>query len=90
MRIYKKTVKDCETTKWEKEKVLELKYSHNGEKGIVLVRNYDERLYKKIKETLNNELETLVEEKKKEIEEKFEEMWRKCEEEKEKDNSVNE
>lgn len=72
MRVYKKTVKDCENAKGEMEKVLSLKYSHNGEKGEVLVRNYDERLYKKIRATLEKELDGLLETAKKKIEERFE------------------
>lgn len=74
MRVYKKTVKDCENAKGEMEKVLSLKYSHNGEKGEVLVRNYDERLYKKIRATLEKELDELLETAKKKIEERFEKM----------------
>lgn len=72
MRVYKKTVKDCENAKGEMEKVLSLKYSHNGEKGEVLVRNYDDRLYKKIRATLEKELDGLLETAKKKIEERFE------------------
>lgn len=74
MRVYKKTVKDCENAKGEMEKVLSLKYSHNGEKGEVLVRNYDERLYKKIRATLEKELDELLETAKNKIEENFKKM----------------
>lgn len=69
MRVYRKQVKDCETTAGVKEKVLTLWYSFKGEKGLVQVRNYDEKLYKKIRATLELELETLLKEKAEKIEE---------------------
>jgi len=52
-----------------KEKVLTLWYSFKGEKGLVQVRNYNEKLYKKIRATLELELETLLKEKAEKINE---------------------
>ena len=69
MRVYKKIVKECETDKGVKELVLFLYYSHKGEKWEVIVRNYDERLYEKIRKTLALEIETLLADKQKKLEE---------------------
>ena len=69
MRVYRKQVKECETTAGVKEKVLTLWYSFKGEKGLVQVRNYDEKLYKKIRATLALEIETLLADKQKKLEE---------------------
>ena len=45
MKVIKKEVKTCEETDGTKIKVLDLQYSHRGEKGQIFVRDYNDSMY---------------------------------------------
>lgn len=45
MKVIKKKVKTCEETDWSKIKVLDLEYSHRGERGQILIRDYEDSMY---------------------------------------------
>ena len=61
MKVIKKEVKNCEE-KWKNIKVLELQYSHRGEKGKIFVKDFIDSDYKnilkqlrvKVRENYNN------------------------------------
>jgi hypothetical protein len=44
MKIISKEVKECEFTDSKKTKVLDIKYTHRGETGRILIQDYDSAL----------------------------------------------
>ena len=44
MKIISKKVKECEFTDSKKTKVLDIKYTHRGETGRILIQDYDSTL----------------------------------------------
>lgn len=56
MKILKKEVRICEETNWNKVRVLDLQYSHRGEKGQIFVRDYNDSMYSYILKQLRKEV----------------------------------
>ena len=56
MKVISKEIKDCEETNWDKVQVLDLKYTHKGETGRVLIHDYDDVNYKEILKRLRVEV----------------------------------
>ena len=56
MKVLKKTIKECEKMDWKKINVLDLKYSHKGFIGRVLIQDYDDINYKDILKRLRVEI----------------------------------
>lgn len=62
MKIISKEIKDCEFTDSKKTKVLDIKYTHRGETGRILIKDYDpaledeyiKELRVKVRENYNN------------------------------------
>jgi len=48
MKITSKVIKDCDDTKWNKTKVLELKYTHKKMPWTILVRDFIEEDYESV------------------------------------------
>ena len=59
MKVLKKQIKNCEDTGDNKMKVLDLHYSHRGEKGRILIRDYKDTDYKEILKRLRLEVRKL-------------------------------
>ena len=59
MKILKKTIKECDTTDWNKTNVLVLEYTHKWKMWKIQVRDYNDDNYKVILKQLKVEVKNL-------------------------------
>ncbi len=56
MKVKSKEVKECEMPNGDKTMVLDLMYTHKGETGRVLVKDYDDSFYSTILKQVRKEV----------------------------------